>query len=117
MINLLDVNTYASMIEEKVSSEDLAGCQEILKRIEERLADRREVLSALERKAEESGSDNSWNRYESADEAYGYGEQLKNLIEDLIYGESDREDIEWQVGDIISSTGREFAYRLERAQW
>lgn len=117
MINLLDVNTYASMIEEKVSAGDKPACEEILKGIEARLADRKEVLNALESKAEESGSDNSWNRYESADEAYGYGEQLKNLIEDFIYGDLEYEEMEWQVSDIISSTGREFAYRLERAQW
>lgn len=119
MINLLEVNTYAQIVMEKIAGEgDLSDYfTDTLKSLESKLSDREEVLDKLLAKAEEIGSDNSYNRYESADEAYGYGLQLKSLLEDYLSEYEDREGLEWQVADLVRSTGNEFLYRLERAQW
>ena len=117
MITLLEVNTYASMSLECVKAGDKVKGQEILTTLEAKSADRKEVLDKLCAKAEESGSDNSWNRYESADEAYGYAEELNNLISEFIWGDTDYDDLEWQIEDIGSKSKREAFYRLERAQW
>lgn len=119
MIDLLGVNTYAQIVMEKIAGEsDLTDpFNEIVKSLESKLSDRQEVLDKLLAKAEEIGSDNSYNRYESADEAYGYGLELKSLLEDYLSDYEDREGLEWQVADLVKSTGSEFLYRLERAQW
>jgi len=119
MIDLLSVNTYAQIVMEKIAGEsDLTDpFNEIVKSLESKLSDRQEVLDKLLTKAEEIGNDNSYNRYESADEAYGYGLELKSLLEDYLSDYEDREGLEWQVADLVKSTGSEFLYRLERAQW
>lgn len=117
MISLLDVNTYASMVKDYLAEESKSKCAELVPAIESKLADRREVLNNLQAKAELLESDNAWNRYESADEAYGYGEQLKELLDNFVNDLEEWEDVEWQIDDIISSTRKEFNYRLERAQW
>jgi len=119
MIDLLSVNTYSQLVLEKIAGEgELSDYfTEILKSLESKLSDRDEVLNKLLAKAEESGSDNSYNRYESADEAYGYGIQLKNLLEDYLSEYEDIEGLEWQIADIAKSTESELFYRLERAQW
>jgi len=111
----MDVNTYATMTLEK--SEDMAYMREIQESIEKKTADRREVLDKLEKLASENGSDNAWNRYESADEAYGYAEELSILISEYLDGDEEWETIEWQLSDLVKNTGNEFMYRLERAQW
>lgn len=119
MIDLIGVNTYAQIVMEKIGGEGdlLNPFSEIVKSLESKLSDRQEILAKLESKATEIGSDNSWNRYESADEAYGYGLSLKSLLEDYISGYEDREGLEWQLADLVKSTGSELWYRLERAQW
>ena len=119
MIDLIGVNTYAQIVIEKIVGEsDLTNSfNEIVKSLENKLSDRQEILAKLESKAVEIGSDNSWNRYETADQAYGYGLELKSLLEDYLSGYEDREGIEWQVADLVKSTGSELLYRLERAQW
>ena len=117
MITLLDVNTYASMVKGYLAEESKVKCAELLPTIENRLADRKEVLDKLQSKAELIDSDNAWNRYESVGEAYGYGEQLKELLDSFVNDMEEWEDMEWQIDDIISSTLKEFNYRLERAQW
>ena len=117
MIGLLDVNTYAVMILECLANGDKSKAEEILKNLEAKSADRKEILAKLEAKASESGSDNSWNRYESADEAYGYAEELSNLVNEILLGDTDYDDLEWQVQDVATKTQREAYYRLERAQW
>ena len=119
MIDLLGVNTYAQLVLERIVGEgELSDYfTDTLKSLESKLSDRQEVLNKLLAKAEESGSDNSYNRYESADEAYGYGLQLKSLLEDYLSEYEDREGLEWQVSDIAKATGSELLYRLERAQW
>ena len=113
----MDVNAYASLALGYVKEGDKNKAQELLTALEAKSADRKEVLNKLEAKAEESGSDNAWNRYESADEAYGYAEELSNLVSDFLWGDEDYEDLEWQIEDIASNTRKEMFYRLERAQW
>lgn len=117
MIDLISVNTYASMAVDYIAKDEKAKCSEIVTGLESKLSDRREVLNKLEERASASGSDNSWNRYESIDEAYAYGEQLKVLLEEFTQDEMSWEDIEWQLADLVKSTGNEMMYRLERAQW
>jgi len=117
MINLLDVNTYAIMVGEYIAQDNKEKCGEIIPTLESKLVDRQAVLSKLEERASESGSDNSWNRYESVDEAYAYGLELKSLLDDYLYGDEDYENIEWQIADLINKTKREWSYRMERAQW
>lgn len=117
MIDLLDVNTYASMAKGYLAEDNKLKCAELVPAIESKLADRKEVLNNLQAKAELLESDNAWNRYESADEAYGYGEQLRELLDNFVNDIEEWEDIAWQIDDIISSTIKEFNYRLERAQW
>jgi hypothetical protein len=117
MISLLDVNAYAVMTLEYLSQGDKSKAEEIVKALETKCADRKDLLNKLEAKASESGSDNAWNRYEAADEAYGYAEELSNLVMEFAYGDTDYDDIEWQVQDIADRTKREAFYRLERAQW
>ena len=91
--------------------------QELLTALESKSADRKEVLDKLCAKAEEAGSDNAWNRYESADEAYGYAEELSNLLSEFLWGDEDYDNLEWQIADIASKSQREAFHRLERAQW
>ena len=117
MITLLEVNTYASMLLECVANANRERANEIFVALENKTKDRREVLAKLEARATESGSDNSWNRYESTDDAYAYAEELANLALELSSGDSDLEDIEWQVSDLESNTRKEAFYRLERSQW
>lgn len=117
MISLLDVNSYASIALDYVKAGDKDKAQELLTALEAKSADRKEILDKLQAKAEESESDNAWNRYESADEAYGYAEQLSNLVSDFLWGDDDYEDLEWQLDDLISNTLKEAYYRLERSQW
>ena len=90
---------------------------EVVKALESKLSDRREVLNKLEEKATASGSDNSWNRYESVDEAYAYGLELKSLLEDYLADFIEWDDLTIDLGDIVSKSGSEMMYRLERAQW
>ena len=106
MINLLEVNSYAQIVLEKIAGEgDLSDYfTDTLKSLESKLSDRQAVLDKLLAKAEETGSDNSYNRYESADEAYGYGLELKSLLEDYLSEYEDREGLEWQVADIVSKS-------------
>ena len=110
MIDLLSVNTYASMAQEYIAQFDKDKCSEVVTALEGKLSDRKEVLNKLEERATASGSDNSWNKYESVDEAYAYGQELKSLLEDW-------DDITMDLADIVSKSGREMMYRLERAQW
>ena len=117
MIGLLDVNTYALMVGDYISQNNKEKSVELIPILESKLSDRQAVLSKLEERASESGSDNSWNKYESADEAYAYGLELKSLLEDYLYGDEDYENIEWQVADLVNKTRREWSYRMERAQW
>jgi len=117
MIDLLSVNTYASMAQEYIAQFDKDKCSEIVTGLESKLSDRREVLNKLEDKATASGSDNSWNRYESVDEAYAYGQELKSLLEDYIADFIEWDDLTIDLGDIVSKSGSEMMYRLERAQW
>lgn len=116
MIDLLSVNTYASMAQEYVAQFDKDKCSEVVKALESKLSDRREVLNKLEEKATASGSDNSWNRYESVDEAYAYGLELKSLLEDYVEGFI-VDDLTIDLEEIVSKSGSEMMYRLERAQW
>lgn len=117
MIDLISVNTYASMAVDYIAKDEKAKCEGIVQALTPLLTDRQEILNKLEEKASASGSDNSWNRYESADQAYAYGEQLKVLLEEFTQDEMSWEDIEWQLADLVKSTGNEMMYRLERAQW
>lgn len=117
MIDLLSVNTYASMAQEYIAQFDKDKCSEVVKALESKLSDRREVLNKLEEKATASGSDNSWNRYESVDEAYAYGLELKSLLEDYVADFIEWDDLTIDLGDIVSKSGSEMMYRLERAQW
>jgi len=117
MIGLLDVNTYALMVGDYISQNNKEKSVELIPILESKLLDRQAVLSKLEERASKSGSDNSWNKYESADEAYAYGLELKSLLEDYLYGDEDYENIEWQVADLVNKTRREWSYRMERAQW
>lgn len=117
MIDLLDVNTYAIMVGDYISQNNKEKALEIIPTLENKLSDRREVLDKLLAKAEVIGSDNSYNRYESADEAYGYGLELKSLLGDYLYGDEDYENIEWQIADLVNKTAKEWHYRMERAQW
>lgn len=117
MIGLLDINTYAIMAGEYIASNNKEKGGELIPILESKLSDRKEVLSKLEERANESGSDNSWNKYESADEAYAYGLELKSLLDDYLYGDEDYENIEWQIADLVNKTKREWHYRMERAQW
>jgi hypothetical protein len=117
MIGLLDVNTYASMVIDYLSEGESEKRIATKLDLESKLADRNEILNKLEEKASESGSDNSWNRYESAAEAYAYGDELNQLLGDYELDPDDIENIQWQVEDIIKKTQREWAYRMERAQW
>lgn len=117
MIDLLSVNTYASMAQEYIAQFDKDKCSEVVKVLESNLSDRREVLNKLEERATASGSDNSWNKYESVDEAYAYGQELKSLLEDYLADFTDWDDITMDLADIVSKSGREMMYRLERAQW
>jgi hypothetical protein len=117
MIDLLSVNTYASMAQEYIAQFDKDKCREIVTSLESKLSDRREVLNKLEEKATASGSDNSWNRYESVDEAYAYGQELKSLLEDYIADFTEWDNLTMDLADIVSKSGSEMMYRLERAQW
>jgi hypothetical protein len=117
MIDLLSVNTYASMAQEYIAEFNKDKCSEIVTGLESKLSDRREVLNKLEEKATASGSDNSWNKYESVDEAYAYGQELKSLLEDYIADFIEWDDLTIDLADIVSKSGREMMYRLERAQW
>lgn len=117
MIDLLSVNTYASMAKEYIAQYDKDKCKDIVTGLEGKLSDKREVLNKLEERATASGSDNSWNRYESADEAYAYGQELKSLLEDYLADFTEWDDITMDLSDIVSKTGNELMYRLERAQW
>ena len=117
MIDLLSVNTYATMAQEYIAQFDKDKCSQIVTGLESKLSDRREVLNKLEEKATASGSDNSWNRYESVDEAYAYGQELKSLLEDYVLDLIDWDDLTIDLEDIVNKSGRELMYRLERAQW
>jgi hypothetical protein len=117
MIDLLSVNTYATMAQEYIAQFDKDKCSEIIIGLESKLSDRKEVLNKLEEKATASGSDNSWNRYESVDEAYAYGEELKSLLEDYVLDFIEWDDLTIDLEDIVNKSGREMMYRLERAQW
>jgi hypothetical protein len=117
MISLLDVSTYASMALECLNSGDKPKAEEIVNALDAKRADRREVLSKLEAKASEVGTDNAWNRYEALDEAYGYAEELSYLINEMVWGDEDYDNLEWQIADIASKSQREAFHRLERAQW
>lgn len=117
MIDLLDINSYATTALECISSGDKDKAKEILDRLDSKRADRKEILSKLEARASEIGSDNAWNRYESADEAYGYAEELAYLVGDIVSGDTDYEELEWQIQDLADKSKREAFARLERAQW
>ena len=117
MIDLLSVNAYAVMTLECLNAGDKPRAEEILTALDNKRADRQEILNKLQARAEETGSDNSWNRYESADEAYGYAEELSNLLSEIIAGDTDYDDLEWQVEDVANKSKREAFHRLERAQW
>jgi hypothetical protein len=117
MIDLLSVNTYATMSQEYIAQFDKDKCGELVATLEVKLSDRQEILNKLEERASASGSDNSWNRYESVDEAYAYGQELKSLLEDYLADFTEWDDITMDLSDIVSKTGNELMYRLERAQW
>ena len=116
MIDLLSVNTYASMAQEYIAQFDKDKCSEVVKALEQAIGQERGT-NKLEEKATASGSDNSWNRYESVDEAYAYGLELKSLLEDYVADFIDWDDITMDLADIVSKSGSEMMYRLERAQW
>lgn len=117
MIDLLSVNTYASMVKDYLTEGESEKRIATQLALESKLADRKEILKKLEEKASEIGSDNSWNKYESVAKAYGYGEELNQLLGDYELDPDDIENILWQVEDIIKSTQQEWTYRMERAQW
>jgi len=117
MINLLGVNTYATMAQEYIAQFDKDKCGELITALESKLSDRKEILNKLEESASASGSDNSWNRYESADEAYAYGQELKSLLEDYLADFIEWDDLTIDLEEIVSKSGSELMYRLERAQW
>jgi hypothetical protein len=117
MIDLLSVNTYATMAQEYIAQFDKDKCSEIVTGLESKLSDRKEVLNKLEERATASGSDNSWNKYESVDEAYAYGQELKSLLEDYVSDLIEWDDLTIDLEDIVNKSGREMMYRLERAQW
>jgi hypothetical protein len=117
MINLLSVNTYATMAQDYIAQFDKDKCKDIVTKLEGHLSDRREVLGKLDDMATASGSDNAWNRYESADEAYAYGQELKALLEDYLADNLEYDDLTIDLEDIVNKSGRELMYRLERAQW
>ena len=117
MIDLLSVNTYASMAQEYIAQFNKDKCSEIVTGLESKLSDRREVLNKLEERATANGSDNSWNKYESVDEAYAYGQELKSLLEDYVADFIEWDDLTIDLADIVDKSGREMMYRLERAQW
>jgi len=119
MINLIEVNAYAltTLEELKSASCDRSKAEQILEALKAKSADRSEILNKLSAKAEEIGSDNLWNRYESAGEAYGYALQLIDLIEEYLSGDTDYDELEWQIDDVATKSQREAFYRLERAQW
>ena len=119
MINLIEVNAYAltTLEELKSASYDRSKAEQILEALKAKSADRSEILNKLSAKAEEIGSDNLWNRYESAGEAYGYAMQLIDLIEEYLSGDTDYDELEWQIDDVATKSQREAFYRLERAQW
>jgi hypothetical protein len=119
MIDLLGVNTYAQIAADELAKESDLTDQftQLVSTLDTKLADRGEILAKLESKASEIGSDNLWNKYESADQAYAYGLDLRSLLEDYLAGYEDREGLEWQLADLVKSTGSELWYRLERAQW
>jgi hypothetical protein len=117
MIDLLSVNTYATMSQEYIAQFDKDKCGELVATLEVKLSDRQEILNKLEERASANGSDNAWNRYESADEAYAYGKELKSLLEDYLADFTEWDDITMDLSDIVNKTGNELMYRLERAQW
>ena len=117
MISLLDVNTYAVMTLECLANGDKTKSEEISNSLTSKTSDRKEVLDKLQKRAEELQNDNAWNRYESADEAYGYAEELANLLSEMVFGDTDYDELEWQIQDVATKTQREAYYRLERAQW
>ena len=119
MIDLLGVNTYAQLaVDRLVRESDLTDqFTQLVSTLDTKLADRGEILAKLESKASEIGSDNLWNKYESVDQAYAYGLDLRSLLEDYLSGYEDKEGLEWQLADLVKSTGSELWYRLERAQW
>ena len=117
MIDLLSVNTYATMAQEYIAKFDKDKCGELVATLEVKLSDRQEILNKLEERARANGSDNAWNRYESADEAYAYGLELKSLLEDYLADFIEWDDLTIDLGDIVDKSGREMMYRLERAQW
>jgi hypothetical protein len=117
MINLLGINTYATMAQEYIAQFDKDKCGELVTALENKLSDRKEILGKLEESASASGSDNSWNRYESADEAYAYGQELKSLLEDYLADFIEWDDLTIDLEEIVSKSGSELMYRLERAQW
>ena len=117
MIDLLSVNTYASMAQEYIAEYNKDKCSEVVTALEGKLSDRKEVLNKLEERATASGSDNAWNKYESVDEAYAYGQELKSLLEDYIADFIEWDDLTIDLADIVSKSGSEMMYRLERAQW
>ena len=116
MISLLDVNVYACMSIECLKFGDKVKGQEILTSLESKMADRKQVLDKLSAKAESIGSDNLWNRYESADEAYGYADELSYLLNQFLWGDEEYDNLEWQIDDIASKSKSEAFYRLEKAQ-
>ena len=116
-LDLLGVNAYAIIALECISKGDKARAEEIANNLESKRANRKEILSKLEERANYLETDNAWNRYESVDEAYGYAEELHNLITDFIAGDTDYEELEWQIQDVADKSKREAFYRLERAQW
>jgi len=117
MIDLLSVNTYATMAQEYISQFDKDKCGELVAALEIKVSDRQEILNKLEERASANGSDNAWNRYESADEAYAYGLELKSLLEDYLADFIEWDDLTIDLGDIVDKSGRELMYRLERSQW
>ena len=117
MIDLLSVNTYASMAKDYIAQFNKDKCKDIVTGLEGKLSDRREVLNKLEERATAIGSDNAWNRYESVDEAYAYGQELKSLLEDYLADFIEWDDLTIDLEDIVNKSGREMMYRLERAQW
>jgi hypothetical protein len=105
------------MAREYVAQFDKDKCSELVATLGTRVSDRQEILNKLEESASANGSDNAWNRYESADEAYAYGQELKSLLEDYLADFTEWEDLTIDLGDIVDKSGREMMYRLERAQW
>jgi hypothetical protein len=117
MISLIEVASAYEVALERAKNDDLEGLGTLSKSMERALEDRREVLSKLEERASEIDTFNAWNKYEMADNSYALAEELNLLISEFIYGDADKDDIEYQLSDGIDRAWSETRNGVERSQW